>query len=269
MPITQINCIACGEILPVPIFSIVGQLCDTCKNQGLFRKRIIITGITRMNRGNICVSGIDPETWRFIRPVFPSGLNRDFVMEGTTQVVRHFNVVEMEFKKYKPANEYHTEDWLINENYAPKFIKHLSDQDIIKILNYISISNLKLELEKKDKSLYIVKAKKIIKIWHEQYEKFKVRINFMDISGNIYYHFPVTDLLLLAYVRYMIINKKNYEMNLINRFNSNPYRYIRIGLTRAFLDRPYWEQITALITIPDIFDGKSFAYYENQIGEKI
>jgi len=52
-----------------------------------------------MNHGNVCVSGIDPDTWKFVRPIFPSRLNREFVMEGTSQVVRHFNVVEMELKK--------------------------------------------------------------------------------------------------------------------------------------------------------------------------
>ncbi len=89
MPTTQTKCIACGTILPVPILSNVGQLCATCKSQGLFRKEIIITGITRMNSGNVCVSGIDPKTWNFIRPVFPAGLDRDFLMQGATQVVNH------------------------------------------------------------------------------------------------------------------------------------------------------------------------------------
>ncbi|PIX36094.1 MAG: hypothetical protein COZ59_02935 [Bacteroidetes bacterium CG_4_8_14_3_um_filter_31_14] len=81
------------------IISNTGQLCRDCASQGLFRKKIIITGITRMNHGNVCVSGIDPDTWKFVRPIFPSRLNREFVMEGTSQVVRHFNVVEMELKK--------------------------------------------------------------------------------------------------------------------------------------------------------------------------
>ncbi|MCU0646298.1 MAG: hypothetical protein MUC94_18835, partial [bacterium] len=98
MDVTQTKCAACNKKLSVPIISKSGILCDTCKCQGLFRKKLIITGITRMNKGNICVSGIDPETWRFVRPVYPSGLERDFIMEGTTQIVRLFNVVEMELK---------------------------------------------------------------------------------------------------------------------------------------------------------------------------
>lgn len=268
MPI-QTNCIACGREFRTTIVSNFGRLCTTCFSQGLFRKQIIITGITRMNHGNVCVSGIDPDTWKFVRPVFPSGLNRDFVMEGTSQVVRHFNVVEIELKKYCPSNEYHTEDWLINENFPPRFIKHLTDQEIMNVLNKVSISNLKNELEKKDKSLFVVKVKSIVNIWHEQYEKFKVRVTFVDYDGNVYERFPATDLLLLAYVRYMVNNKKEYSRDLITRFNNNPHRFIRIGLTRAFLGRPYWEQVTALITIPDLFDGKSFSYYEKQIGGQV
>ena len=100
---TQTNCIACGQKLSVPIISDVGVLCPTCVNQGLFRKQLIITGITRMGGGHICVSGIDPQNWNFVRPVFKYGqLARDFAMEGTTQVVRHFNLVEMEFVEYRP-----------------------------------------------------------------------------------------------------------------------------------------------------------------------
>ena len=264
--IAQTHCIACGKKFVTPIFSITGRLCRDCASQGLFRKKIIITGITRMNQGNVCVSGIDPETWKFVRPVFSSGLDRDFVMHGTTQVVRHFNLIEIEFKGYDPSIEYHTEDWLINESFAPKFIKHLSDSEIINVLNKMSINNLNEALEPKDKSLFIVKAKQIISVWHEQWEKFKVRMTFIDLSGNVFERIPVTDLLTLAFVRYQLKQgNRNYGNELMKAFNSNPYRYIRIGLTREFKGQ-FWKQITALITVPDLFDGKSFSEFENKIG---
>lgn len=50
-------------------------------------------------------------------------------------------------------------------------------------------------------------------------------------------------------------------------FNNNPYRYIRIGLTREFRGQ-HWKQVTALITVPDLFDGRSFSYFENKIGDQ-
>jgi len=267
---TQTRCIACNSQLTTPIISNSGILCPTCANQGLFRKQIIITGITRMNHGNVCVSGIDPETWNFVRPVFSSGLFRDFVMQGTTQVVRHFNLVEMEFERYQPADEFHTEDWLINENFAPRFIRHLSDIEIIEILNRMSISDLNEALQLKDKSLFIVKAHSITSVWNqEQYGKFKVRINFIDNAGNSFNSVPVTDLLTLAFVQYQLQRgNNNYANEIMQVFNNNPYRYIRIGLTRLFLGR-HWEQVTALITIPDIFDGNSFSHYENLIGGRV
>lgn len=267
MTITQTHCIACGRKFVTPIISVTGRLCRDCVKQGLFRKKVIITGITRMNQGHVCVSGVDPETWRFVRPVFSSGLDRDFVMEGKTQVVRHFNLVEMEFKSYRPSQQYHTEDWIINESFAPKFIKHLSDNEIISILNRMSITNLKDAIEPKDKSLFIVKAQRIMKIWHEQWEKFKVRLTFIDQDGNLYEKVPVTDLLTLAFVRYQLQQgNQNYGKELMSAFNSNPYRYVRIGLTRPAFGQPYWKQVTALITIPDLFDNRSFSYFENKIG---
>ena len=269
MSITQMNCIACGNILPTPILSNVGQLCNTCRNQGLFRKEIIITGITRMNSGHVCVSGIDPQTWNFVRPVFPFGLDRDFLMQETTQVVNHFNLVEIEFKRYRPDQIFHTEDWVINENFAPRFIKHLTNQEILDVVNKMSINNLNVAIEKQNKSLFIVKVQSIGRIWHEEYEKFKVRINFVDFEGNLYQRIPVTDLLTLAFVRYQLsIRNYNYSVQLMRSFNNNPNRFIRIGLTREFKGQ-HWKQITALITIPDLFDGKAFSDYEKQIGGQV
>jgi hypothetical protein len=220
-----------------------------------------------MNKGHVCVSGVDPQTWKFVRPVFSSGLDRDFVMDGKTQVVSHFNLVEIEFKGYRPSAEFHTEDWIINESFAPKFVKHLSDSEIISILNKMSINNLKEALEPKDKSLFIVKAQKIVRIWHEQWEKFKVRMSFIDHAGKLFEKIPVTDLLTLAFVRFQLEKgNTNYNTELMNAFNNNPYRYIRIGLTRPAFGRPYWEQVTALITIPDLFDNHSFSYFEDKLG---
>jgi len=270
MAIIQTHCTACGKQLLTAIISNAGQLCNTCANQGLFRKRIIITGITRMNQGNICISGIDPETWRFVRPVFQTGLHRDFTMENTSQVINHFNLVEIEFKRYRPEQIYHTEDWIINENFAPRFIRHLTNQEIIEVLNRLSITDLNEAMKPQDKSLFIVKSKTITKIWDDmRFEKFKVKMNFIDQSGNIHSSIPVTDLLTLAFVRYHISRgNNNYSTELMHTFNNNPYRYIRIGLTRIFQGQ-YWKQVTALITIPDLFDGRSFSFYENQIGGQV
>jgi len=219
-----------------------------------------------MNQGIICVSGVDPATWKFVRPVFTTGLARDFIMDGTTQVIRHFNLVELEFKGYKPSHEYHTEDWLINENFAPRFVKHLTDNQIVNVLNKMAVTNLNTALEPKDRSLFIVKAKSIIRVWHEQWEKFKVRMTFIDHAGNVFEKVPVTDLLTLAFIRYQLQQgNSNYGNEIMKAFNNNPYRYIRIGLTREFRGQ-HWKQVTALITVPDLFDGRSFSYFENKIG---
>lgn len=269
MPTTQTYCIACGSTLTTPVISNAGVLCNTCASQGLFRKQIIITGITRMNQGNICVSGIDPQTWRFVRPVFPTGLNRDFTMEGTTQVINHFNLVEIEFRRYRPEQIFHTEDWIINENFAPRFVRHLTNAEIINVINRMSTSDLNLAMQPQDKSLFIVKSQRIIQIWEDNRFRFQVRMSFIDEAGTVHNSIPVTDLLTLAFVRYQKNrNNNNYAIEFMNSFNNNPYRYIRIGLTRKWNDK-YWPQVTAVITIPDLFNGLSFSFYENQIGGQV
>lgn len=267
-PMNQIetHCVACGTPLESPVQITVGVLCRSCGSQGLFRKRIIITGITRMNRGHVCVSGIDPDTMRFVRPVFASGLDRDFIMEGTTQVIRHFNLVEMEFRKYMPSPEYHTEDWLLNENFAPCFIRQLTAGEVSRLLARTSVNDLSLAFAPKNRSLFNVKARRILNIWHEQYEKFKVRLSFEDAAGNLYDRVPVSDLLTLNFVKYQLSRgNTHYAGDLIPRFNSNPDKYVRIGLTRQWQGR-YWKQVTALITVPDLFGGNGFAHYEQKMG---
>lgn len=269
MPVTQTNCIACGQRLTAPILSNAGVLCNTCARQGLFRKQIIITGITRMNHGNICVSGVDPQTWRFVRPLFQTGLQRDFTLDSRTQVISHFNLVEIEFRHYRPEHVYHTEDWIINENFAPRFIRHLSDQEIVNVLNRMAISDLNQAMQPQDKSLFIVKTRQILQMWDEiSFGKFKVRMTFIDNAGIVHTGVPVTDLLTLAFVKYQKSrNNNNYSNELIRAFNANPHRYIRIGLTRQFQGQ-YWKQVTAIITIPDLFNGRSFSFFENQIGDQ-
>jgi hypothetical protein len=94
-------------------------------------------------------------------------------------------------------------------------------------------------------------------------------MNFIDQSGTPHNSIPVTDLLTLAFVKYQKSrNNNNYPMELMTTFNNNPFRYIRIGLTRQFQGQ-YWKQVTALITIPDLFNGRSFSFYENQIGDQV
>ncbi len=264
----QSNCVACNTKLDNPIISNVGILCRECSRQGLFRKRLIITGITRMKDDRVCVSGIDPETWRFVRPVYPIGgyLTRDFIMIGTRRSVIHFDVVEMEFTNYKPDQIHHTEDWLINERFTPKYIGHYKEENIIKILRYMAVSNLEEAIVAQDSSLFIVDVKRMTRIWHEHYEKFKVRINFEDKSGNLFEGIPATDLLLLAKVRWCVEKKRiNYAQEMVRKFNGNQHKYIRISLTRLFRCQ-YWKQVTGLITVPDFFDGESFADYERRLG---
>lgn len=222
-----------------------------------------------MNNGNVCVSGIDPLTWNFVRPVFPMGLDRDFLMQGTTQVINHFNLVEVEFKRYRPDEAFHTEDWIINENFAPRYVRHLTNQEILNVVNRMAISNLNSAVEREDKSLFIVRARSIGRIWHEQYEKFKVRMDFIDWDGIYHERVPVTDLLTLAFVRYQLsIGNTNYSQQIVSNFNCNPQKYVRIGLTRAWQGK-HWRQVTALITVPDLFDGNSFSYYENRLGAQV
>ena len=267
--VIQSHCICCGLDLAESRISLTGILCAVCGEKQLFRKKLVITGITRMQQGKICVSGIDPLTWKFVRPVCFPGLEKNFLMQGNIQVISHFNLVEMEFVKYRPAAEYHTEDWTLSETFKPRFIRKLREDEILRVLQKVAIGNLQKEIEKKNRSLFVVKAKYILDLWHEQHERFNLKLSFMDDEGQVYIRLPVTDLLLLSYAKFMVNNRRPYALELMQRFNNSPHRFVRIGLTRPYNGRQYWEQATALFAIPGLFNGQNFMYYEKLMGEEV
>ena len=219
-----------------------------------------------MDHGNICLSGLDRQTKRFVRPVFEShGIPKEYAFETKDQIIRHFSVIEFEFKKYNPSDVYHTEDWIVNEHFSPRFKGTLKEEVIVNTLNYKAVNDLEKALDFRNKSLFIVRVQKISKIWHEEYEKFKVRMDFTDASGKNFHRVPVSDLLTLAAVQYYIKQGiKNYSERFCKAFNMRQNKFIRIGMTRLFRGE-YWKQVTAVMTIPDLFDGKSFSYFEKKL----
>lgn len=261
------SCAGCGSQIPFSRSSRGERLCRTCAETTRFRKRIAITGITRMYGDRICISGIDMQSMRFLRPVTDAGHDRSFTVHGGTQIIRHFNVVEMAFRAYTPARECHTEDWALETAVAPKLIAHLTDEEIAMLCRQVATDDLNAATVRKDRSLFIVRAERILDVWHETYNgKFKLRMSFVDAAGNVHSRFPVNDLLCLAKVQWMLEQGGNdYATQIMRAFNSNPDRYIRIGLTRLFQGR-YWPQVTGIITVPDLFDGEGFLEYERLLG---
>ena len=267
MIIYQIRCVACNAVFKDRQPSNIGVLCTQCYQQGLFRKELVITGITRMGGGNICISGLDRQTGRFVRPVFEShGIPQEYAFETKDQIIRHFSIIEFEFTKYNPSDVYHTEDWIVNEHFSPRFKGTLKEEGIVRTLNNNAVNDLEKAMDFRNKSLFIVRVQKISKIWDEEsYGKFKVRMDFTDASGKNFHRVPVSDLLTLAAVQYYIKQGiKNYSERFCKAFNMCQNKFIRIGLTRLFQGE-YWKQVTAVMTIPDLFDGKSFSYFEKKL----
>ncbi|MEA1894121.1 MAG: hypothetical protein U9N36_02760 [Euryarchaeota archaeon] len=101
-------------------------------------KRLIITDLSRMKEGRICIVGIDRED-NVIRPVIPySGVKGDYILDKTGKpIITPF--AEIEFKFIRPLSRPpHTEDWELDTNYRPELIGCLSEEEMREFLERIS-----------------------------------------------------------------------------------------------------------------------------------
>jgi hypothetical protein len=88
------------------------------------RKRIFVTGVTRMYEGYVCVSGIDLQTGQFVRPEihYPGrhGIRKEYLYDSTGRlIIKPLVTIELEFVKPDPKSPFHTEDWQINGSVQP------------------------------------------------------------------------------------------------------------------------------------------------------
>jgi hypothetical protein len=89
------------------------------------RRRLVITDVTRMQEGRVCVAGYpadgeDRDRHHCVRPEFRFGAPTEtWLAAGGEVVVRPFAVVELDLKEPRPQPP-HTEDWLVDERYRAR-----------------------------------------------------------------------------------------------------------------------------------------------------
>jgi catechol 2,3-dioxygenase-like lactoylglutathione lyase family enzyme len=239
------------------------------------RKQIIITDLTRMQAGRVCVAGYD-ESGQCIRPVLPhTGISESSLLVKGKPVVFPFAVVEYNFLGHKPGPP-HTEDW----RYDPasvRLVKRADETQTQKALDKSLFPDVAAIFEQPiqhdlgyyvmdgqgPRSLGTVQPRSINKVIHEQRDgKWDYRLEFVDGSG-VVYRLKITD---LAFRYYCDAQRKggrapnDLSAQLTSTFRSGN-TYLRIGLARGWEKQPErcYLQITGIHTFPDYLDGKTFA----------
>ncbi len=232
-------------------------------------KRLIITDLSRMKEGRICIVGIDRED-NVIRPVIPySGVKEDYILDETGKpIITPF--AEIEFKFICPLSKPpHSEDWELDRNYRPRLIGRLSEEALSGFLERISDRSVReifgaaihegryTNQGEGNRSLGTVKSVKVIGINYSMKEdgNYKYRITFSDGGGNVY-NLPVTDCAFRRYCdRLRVLEGRSTDaigLELQQRLNQRE-TFLRVGLTRPFakMHNRCYLQVSGIHVFPD------------------
>lgn len=240
------------------------------------KRQLVITDLTRMQDGRVCVAGYDAQG-NCVRPVLPPpGIHETSLTAGGRPVVFPFAAVEYDLLEPTPQPP-HTEDW----RYHPasvRFVRRLSEAQSREVLDGSTFASVAAVFEQPilhdpghyvldgqgPRSLGTVRPTELNWVIYAEDEagKWDYRLRFTDGEGQTY-RLKVTDLAWRYYCdrrREQGHEASRIAMDLKAMLNSRSV-YLRIGLARRwdkFPDRCYL-QITGVHTFPDYLEGKTFA----------
>ena len=97
------------------------------------KREIVITDLTRMYEGRVCVAGYDDDG-NCIRPVLPPpGIHESTLFKNGEPIVYPFAMVEYDLIRPNPQPP-HTEDYYYNPN-SVRFVKKLDEDQIQELLS--------------------------------------------------------------------------------------------------------------------------------------
>ena len=239
------------------------------------RKMLVITDVTHMNRGCVCVAGYDQEG-HCVRPVLPPpGILEEMLCVQKRPVIFPFAKVEFDLQHPTPDPP-HTEDC----RYDPKsvrFVGQVSEEEKKSILQASLFPSLQGLFDvpictgpgyyvmegQGPRSLGTVQPRRVLGTVYEQSEEgtWKYRLGFVDGEDAAFW-LTVTDLTWRYYLDFG--RQRGFESGEIakklTRALQNSEVYLRIGLARGwekFPDRCYI-QIVGIHTFPDFLKGRTF-----------
>lgn len=239
------------------------------------KKQLVITDVTRMREGRVCVAGYDHDG-HCVRPVLPPpGIHESSLYCQGRPIVFPFAVVEYDLQNPVPAPP-HTEDWRYDPT-SVSFIRRLDEkekrgvldkslcQDVAAIFQVPILSDVGHYVMdgQGPRSLGTIRPGRILKAMYEQREgSWKYRLGFIDASDTTYW-LTVTD---LSWRYYNDFQRgaghaaDEISATLTKKLRSSQV-YLRIGLARGWDKYPdrCFVQLTGIYTFPDCLEGQTFA----------
>ncbi len=238
---------------------------------------MVVTDLTRMQRGNVCIGGY-LRNYIGVRPVIPfKGLHETWLTIGH-DVIRPFAVIELDFLHAKPEPP-HTEDQAIHPIYRI-YRQLLTPERRVRLLERIDDGTVQaifgamihhehgwyVHAGDGTRSLGTIQPAQIEEIrYHERAgSKWDYRIAFTD-GADERYNLAVTDLTFryfLDYRRTIIGESPAAIGRSLTQALQEARVFLRIGLTRGGHDPDRCHlQITGVHSFPDYLDGRCFANF--------
>jgi hypothetical protein len=238
------------------------------------KREIVITDLTRMQQGRVCIAGYDKRRTA-IRPVLPyPGISERSLYNDHSPVIFPFALVEFDFTEENPKPP-HTEDQFFDP-YSVRYIRSVHDRKtVLEWSLYLSVADIFEQPIQKDpgywvldcqgpRSLGTVQPSRISQLVYESDddEAWDYRLHFYDGTGE-FYRLKITDLTWQYYFRNLLSRTKDREQvaSRLTQVLQSCTVYLRIGLARGwkkFPERCYL-QLNGIYTFPDHLEGKIFA----------
>lgn len=239
------------------------------------KTQIVITDLTRMYRGMVCIAGYD-KAHRCIRPVAsPPGIPERSLVVAGRPIVFPFAIVELDLLQPTP-NPPHTEDYRFDLK-SLSFVPYVTDRE--KVLQWSVFENVGAIFEQPvhsdfgfyvmdcrgARSLGTIQPEAIVQVRYEperEGDAWDYRIHFYDPNDD-FYRLKITDLTWHYYcdsLRGRGLEPITISADLTKMLRSRKV-YLRIGLARGwkkFPDRCYL-QVNGIYTFPDYLEGRTFA----------
>jgi len=239
------------------------------------KKELVITDVTRMREGRVCVAGYDRKR-NCVRPVLPPpGIHERSLCANKKPIVFPFAVVEYDLLEHTPKPP-HMEDW----RYDPasvRFIKRLGEKEKRETLErlrdpsvnaifgvpVISTRGHYIMAGQGKRSLGTIQPSEVSDVICETADgEWKYRLQFVDATQTTW-RLTVTDLTWRYYCdSQRRAGKPPRKIAAeLTRLLATSQVYLRVGLARGWDEHPdrCYLQITGVYTFPDYLQGQTFA----------
>ncbi len=239
------------------------------------KKQLIITDVTRMQEGRVCIAGYDQDG-HCVRPVLPPpGIHESSLYAQGHPIVFPFAVVAYDLQQ-RVSEPPHTEDWRYDPT-SVSFVRRLDEtqkretlekslfRDLAAIFEVPILSDVGqyVMMGQGPRSLGTIRPRRILKASYGQLEgKWRYRLGFIDAS-DVTHWLTVTDLSWRYYIDFQFKaghSAEEISATLTQKLRSSQV-YLRVGLARGWEKYPdrCFVQLTGVYTFPDYLEGKTFA----------